>query len=210
MRSGAWRSGGARATRLIALVVAIAATWLGIPQVAAAVVAPATPAATYNYDGCYRAAVAADLTTERGPTTTGHHYTPYDGVHRCSRGPSACSDGSTECPITNYDSRTTLPQVACAACTPTDEARQSDTELSRPARAGVAANSGDDAVQLFRHAGPEELADLKATGTFNLGKNSTGKYFADNAQDASAWGAWLNGGQGGVVSTTVPGPSPTK
>lgn len=73
-------------------------------------------------------------------------------------------------------------------------------------RLGTAAKGGDDAVQLFRHAGPGELADLKATGTFNLGKNSTGKYFADNAQDASKWGAWLNGGEGGVVSTTVPRP----
>lgn len=43
-----------------------------------------------------------------------------------------------------------------------------------------------------------------ATGTFNLGPNSTGKYFADTAEDATKWGAWLNGGQGGVVSTTVP------
>ncbi len=69
---------------------------------------------------------------------------------------------------------------------------------------GVAAKGADDGVQLFRHAGPDELADLKATGTFNLGPNSTGKYFADNAEHATKWGAWLNGGQGGVVSTTVP------
>jgi RHS repeat-associated protein len=67
-----------------------------------------------------------------------------------------------------------------------------------------ASNAGDDAVQLFRHAGPEELADLRATGAFNLGRNSTGKYFADNAEDATKWGDWLNGGQGGVVSTRVP------
>lgn len=73
-----------------------------------------------------------------------------------------------------------------------------------PLSGARAANGSDDAVQLFRHAGPEELADLRATGTFNLGTNSTGKYFADNAQDASKWGAWLNGGEGGVVSTTVP------
>lgn len=46
--------------------------------------------------------------------------------------------------------------------------------------------------------------DLKATGTFNLGKNSTGKYFADNPGDAARWGDWLNSGQGGVVSTRVP------
>ncbi len=68
----------------------------------------------------------------------------------------------------------------------------------------MAAKGADDRVELFRHASPDELADLKATGTFNLGPNSTGKYFADNPKDAAKWGAWLNGGEGGVVSTTVP------
>jgi hypothetical protein len=28
--------------------------------------------------------------------------------------------------------------------------------------------------------------------------------FADSAGDAAKWGEWLNGGQGGVVSTRVP------
>lgn len=69
---------------------------------------------------------------------------------------------------------------------------------------GVAAETAGASVQLFRHAGPEELADLKSTGQFNLGSNSTGKYFAENAGDAAKWGEWLNGGQGGVVSTRVP------
>jgi hypothetical protein len=68
----------------------------------------------------------------------------------------------------------------------------------------VAAEAEGTSVQLFRHAGPEELADLKSTGQFNLGSNSTGKYFAENTGDAAKWGEWLNGGQGGVVSTRVP------
>lgn len=68
---------------------------------------------------------------------------------------------------------------------------------------GVAAKRGDGAVRLFRHASPDELADLKASGTFNPGSSSTGKYFADSVEDASRWGAWLNKGDGGIVSTTV-------
>ena len=59
-------------------------------------------------------------------------------------------------------------------------------------------------VQLFRHADPTELADIRATGRFNLGPNSTGKYFAQNADDAATWGQRMNNGEGGVVSTRVP------
>jgi hypothetical protein len=84
--------------------------------------------------------------------------------------------------------------------------RDNASAQPQPASAtSVAAEAGDGAtVQLFRHAGPDELADLKASGRFNLGPNSTGKYFAGNAEDAAKWGEWLNKGEGGVVSTSVP------
>jgi hypothetical protein len=59
-------------------------------------------------------------------------------------------------------------------------------------------------VQLFRHVDPSELADIRSTGQFRLGPNSTGKYFAESAEHAQQWGQMLNNGEGAVVQTSVP------
>lgn len=62
---------------------------------------------------------------------------------------------------------------------------------------------GGGTTRVFRHVGPDELADIQATGRFNLGQNSTGKYFADTPEHAAQWGEWLSKGQGAVVETRL-------
>jgi hypothetical protein len=59
-------------------------------------------------------------------------------------------------------------------------------------------------VQLFRHVDPIELADIRSTGEFRPGPNTTGKYFAESAEHAREWGQDLNNGEGAVVETNVP------
>jgi hypothetical protein len=49
------------------------------------------------------------------------------------------------------------------------------------------------------------LEDVRATGQFrSAGSGMSGKFFAENAEDAATWGERLNGGQGAVVGTEVP------
>jgi hypothetical protein len=58
---------------------------------------------------------------------------------------------------------------------------------------------------LFRHVDPDELEDIRSSGQFRSGGNGmSGKFFAENAEDAATWGERLNGGQGAVVGTEVP------
>jgi len=81
--------------------------------------------------------------------------------------------------------------------------------LSALRGAGAAAEAapaleGGDTVQLFRHVDPAELEDIRNTGQFGLGPNSTGKYFAESAEHAKQWGQMLNNGEGAVVETNVP------
>lgn len=163
--------------RLIALVVAIAATWLGIPQFAAAVVAPATPTATYNYDGCYCAAVAADLATERGPPSTGHHYTPYDGAHRWSHGARARLKVDAIDAYTGYDTLAVSARTVRGGTTTEGQVGRTG-DLSPLAPSGVAANAGDDVTRLYRAVDPDELKDIVGTGVYRSAPGGTeGKYF---------------------------------
>jgi RHS repeat-associated protein len=66
------------------------------------------------------------------------------------------------------------------------------------------ADGGEDSVSLYRSVGKDELDDLKSTGEFREGPNSTeGKFFAENENDAQAWGKALDN-NAGVVRASVP------
>lgn len=208
--------------RLIALVVAIAAIWLGIPQVAAAVVAPATPTATYNYDGCYRAAVAADLATERGPPTTGHHYTPYDGAHRWSHGAPARLKVDAIDAYTGYDTLAVSARTVRGGTTTEGQVRRTDGDLSPLAPSGVAANGVSRLVPggglaaheaagghaLARHVGMTDadlLARLSAqpgiSGASSFSSRAVAESSVAGLLDANASGisSWLAGSGGKLV-----------
>jgi hypothetical protein len=68
----------------------------------------------------------------------------------------------------------------------------------------VVATEAGDTVQLFRHVDPAELQDIQSSGQFQLGPNTTGKYFAESADHAGQWGQMVNNGEGAIVETNVP------
>jgi hypothetical protein len=73
------------------------------------------------------------------------------------------------------------------------------------ARAGVAANAGEDSVQLFRNVDATEFDSIADTGKFTTGDGMMeGKWFATNGEHAEQWGTKLNGGQGLTVETRIP------
>lgn len=191
--------------RVIALLAVVFGFLLGGSPASAGELSTDMTVVVYTYDDLTYDAPENHTAPERGPPVEGFANTLFDADDLRSDGASTrtASISTLVLPAT-YDAFARLAQITRATGTTQTRAQGDDGALSSLARSGVAANGADDGVQLFRHAGPDELADLKATGTFNLGPNSTGKYFADSAEDAAKWGAWLNGGQGGVVSTTVP------
>lgn len=187
---------------LIAMVMAILGWLLVAPTSAGAV--PERPCVTYTYDTPAYDAPGAGAVSERGPPASCDRGTTYEAVNHWSRGDSARPNDAAGPPATTYYYLATVVQIARPTTTTRSQVRATDGDLCALQRSLSATDTEGASVQLFRHAGPEELADLKSTGQFNLGSNSTGKYFAENAGDAAKWGEWLNGGQGGVVSTRVP------
>lgn len=74
-----------------------------------------------------------------------------------------------------------------------------------PASGAASGFAAEDSTTLYRAVDPNELADVRATGQFRAGGPSmSGKFFAENPEDAAQWGQTLNGGQGAVVGTRVP------
>lgn len=194
------------AVRVLGPVLVLLALLFAWPATASAS-GPPTGGARHvcAYDAAIYDAPANYAATERGPPVAGYDrdFAHFADGHR-SNGASARLGDLTTLDTYDYDATSTLMQVDNNAGTTSVPAAATSLAFSPLQRWRVAAKGGEDTVQLFRHASPEELADLKATGTFNLGPNSTGKYFAENAGDAGKWGAWLNKGQGGIVSTRVP------
>jgi RHS repeat-associated protein len=84
------------------------------------------------------------------------------------------------------------------------------TALGDPVRqqatSAAAQNKTNEAVELYRHVSPAELADLRSTGgQFRPGGGSMeGKWFAESAEHAAEWGRRLNAGTGSVVSVRAP------
>jgi len=59
----------------------------------------------------------------------------------------------------------------------------------------VVSKGADEVTTLHRAVGPDELADIKATGTVRPGgggNHMEGKWFAESADDADTWGAMLH------------------
>jgi hypothetical protein len=68
---------------------------------------------------------------------------------------------------------------------------------------GVAANAGEDAVQVFRVHGPEETADILGSGVYRNPPGLEGKYFyPTRAQAENLGGMYSKAGIGGPYSVS--------
>jgi hypothetical protein len=72
--------------------------------------------------------------------------------------------------------------------------------------AGVLVHNSTGPVKtLHRAVGPDELADIKATGELRPGPGMEGKWFADNADDAKTWGDKMDfGGKPTTIEADFP------
>lgn len=134
--------------RLIGIVVALLAAWLGLAAPGyAEPVATAAPPQIYTYDGHHASVESTADVSERGPPRSRHAITTPDAVDRRSRGTSARPSGGAATENTAYDQAATLVQGA--RLTPTAGAQVGATGCDRLSlqRPVSAANAGDDVVR---------------------------------------------------------------
>lgn len=98
--------------RLVALLIALVAAWLGAASIGPAQAPSGFAVHTYIDDGQHGHTAARSATFERGPPSTSGYAITYDVVDRLSRSGSACPDGSTPRGRNTDDDPTALAQVA--------------------------------------------------------------------------------------------------
>lgn len=127
--------------RLIVALVAILATWLGGPLTAVAAV-PASPAATYAYDGHHDTADSDATAPEQGPPTASDAAATPDAVDPRSHGRSARPAALATYGYTTYDADVPPVQseIGSGAAQAASGAREAD--LRAFSGAMVAANFG--------------------------------------------------------------------
>lgn len=100
--------------RLLVLLVATLAAWLGAGASAPAIAIPPCVqcAPAYDYDGGFISATLTNATSERAPPASHHLTSCPDAVACGSHGASARPDGPTPGEASTYDDLTVLARAA--------------------------------------------------------------------------------------------------
>jgi len=133
--------------RLVALLIALVAAWLGATGIGPVHAASGFAVHTYTYDRQHGYTAARSVTSERGPPSTSGSATTYDAVDRWSRGGSADPDGSTPRGTNTYDDPTALVQDASVATPTGGKVEDADGWLPSLARSRVAAETASSGAE---------------------------------------------------------------
>ncbi len=191
---------------LLGSILAVLAVWSMASSPAAALSLPVPSGDAYDAPSC--CVDAASSHGDRGPPSDAAQLQPRptaetdaDAVPTRPDDPAnpqayAYDLMSTQVPLTSVETDTTSGS--------TGDLGGSTGSAIASAPLQVAAKSADEGVDLFRHVGPDELADIGSNG-FRQGPNSLGgKWFAESEGNARQWGAWLNPDGGSVVRVRIP------
>ena len=123
--------------RIVAVLAALFAGWLGLLQPATAATPPATFVSTNTYDSPHSPGVDEGTRDERGPPEASVHH----AVDRRSHGVSTRQDGAAPSAVTTYPTSATTVQVVNATTTTGRPVGLDRGDLSTLPRAGVAAKT---------------------------------------------------------------------
>lgn len=98
--------------RLVSVLVALLATWLGLAIAEPTTAAHSPSVVTSPYVGHYRSVGVTTSTTERGPPSSRDLEITYDSLNPRSEGAAACTRSADTRAVSTYDYPTTLVQVA--------------------------------------------------------------------------------------------------
>lgn len=175
--------------RILVLVAALLISWLVVPSTAVDPPPTILAVSTYAYDASPMSVVLTNTSSERGPPI----HLPaasWDSVDSSSHGTVARSDVAptpyADTPLHTASAETASGHLVMATPTSPDDGQVSDEEVSSLQRAGVAAESGDDLVDVWRAVGPDEAADIARSQAYKPGPGQIGKYFYPTREQAES------------------------
>lgn len=127
--------------RVLVVLVAAVAAWIGLVQPAQAVLATRTPIVAYTYDGQHHAAAMTCAAADRGPPGKACDADVTRDADPGSNGISARSSGPTTSDTYDYDVTALLVQVDSVTGATTELPEATDGVLSSLRRSEVAANA---------------------------------------------------------------------
>ncbi|MGL5861544.1 MAG: hypothetical protein ACRCY9_09860 [Phycicoccus sp.] len=136
--------------RLLATLVAVLATWLGLLQPGPAMATPAVGATTPTYNSPHVLAADDSAHFERGPPSTNGQYITYDAIDRRSYGASAHLSAARH-GYTTYDEAASCAHAASTRATTSRPAEAINEEHSALHPTGIAAKGADEAAALVRY-----------------------------------------------------------
>lgn len=150
--------------RLLVLLVATLAAWLGAGAPAPAIAIPTNVqwSPVYDNDGGFISATPTSATSERGPPPSYGYASCPDAVDRRSRGASARPDGPTPGEARTYDDITVLARDASVTSTTGGHVGVPRGDVSSPERTGVATNAGEDVWKLRPWTRGDKIEDALA------------------------------------------------
>lgn len=152
--------------RLLVLLAALLATWLGVAVPAPTAVAlPGNPGSVhgYVYDADRTVASFDNTAIKRGPPVTDERGTISDAVHRWSHGASSRPDGPTPRAQTTYNTRPAFAKATRVAGYNLEPMGLVDGNVIAFARGGVAAKTADNLLPGLPASAPKPLG-LGSTG----------------------------------------------
>jgi len=127
--------------RLIGLMIAILAAWIGVAAPGHAAPVPAASAPIYTYDTHHHTSVATNSTTERGPPANYDYASRESAVALLSGGPSAYPSDAKTRAIWDYDVAVPLVQVDNSTGSTSRPTQVTIGDLASPQQARVAAET---------------------------------------------------------------------
>lgn len=140
--------GSRRRCLVVALIAAIVGLLISPSASSALTPTPDQDVSAWVYDAEVQSPAPAGGAPEPGPPAARHTYTTDDAVDRWSRGASVYPDGPTPAAVSGYDHPTAVAQDARATGTTQALARVTNRDAVGYTRAGVAAKSADEFVDL--------------------------------------------------------------
>lgn len=165
----------ARAHGLVIAIAALIFSLLGLVPSASALAVPSPSVPVSAYDSHHQIAVRTYATTERGPPTTYDRARTDDAVDRWSNGASSRRNIDTAPAILGYDHPAPLVQVASLAPTTRGPSEAAKGESAALDRAGVAAKSADEFVDLASAQRRTHILTGDSTGGGHLWPGLPGK-----------------------------------
>lgn len=140
--------------RLVSVLVALLATWLGLAIAEPTTAAHSPSVVTSPYVGHYRSVGVTTSTTERGPPSSRDLEITYDSLNPRSEGAAACTRSADTRAVSTYDYPTTLVQVAGVVDT-----------IKRIAGGSAGTSASDELRRVAAKSAPEMASGLERTGS---------------------------------------------